>query len=554
MKFKKILLLFLVLTMSLLAACSSNKSNDDEEELSVADIESIQAHTDQIYYGEGLVSVDVTYKDGVDVSDVTAASYILEDRGSETPDFRTLEITDVVINGQIVTLNMNLDTGATEDNVLIYTGSNDEGDRLKIAPSSMYVAEGWYRGSDGTIYYGDEDTDEYSANTTGLGYYTRESLELRLRHTGEAEEDAACLANEYGEYNSEGLWQETEDANVNENGFVSFSDLGIYVPSTSANSADGDADPYVRGWAYIPENYNANGSVPLIINIAGNGTSFWLLPDGTNNFGTGLLYDGAGLKWKDSGAIVLNIHDRSNLGGGGDDYDFVVDDVNTIKYFLDNYDIDPGQITLTGNSRGTVACDQIIRALAGLGYSSNQDLASSEATNFSKFLNTAAYGFTIKTFVCNNGAMLKNIFGAWTDADVALPAIAATGLRVWANDGEQDTNNIEAFKAFQEVYRDLDADENWIADNLHISGYPSDIFYYWGVSDHNMTRTLYYYFYDTPYYGPKLQVVDGEISYTEQLEPGDTYTLQFRGNQPDDPDYAYQVYSETIKDWVLSAE
>lgn len=49
--------------------------------LTVADISSIQAYTDMTFYGQGLVSVEITYRPGVDVSGVTAQSYILEDRG-----------------------------------------------------------------------------------------------------------------------------------------------------------------------------------------------------------------------------------------------------------------------------------------------------------------------------------------------------------------------------------------------------------------------------------------------------------------------------------------
>lgn len=529
-------------------ACSSDNDSEDND-LQVSDIKSIQAYTDLVFYGAGLVSVEVTYKDGVDASDVTAATYILEDRGAENPDFRTLKINEVMVDGQIVTLYLNTDTGATENNVLIYSGDNDEGSREKVA-SSVYVAEGWYRDPEGNIHYGDEDSDEYLANTVGLGYYTRASLELKLRHSGEPASAAARLTNKYGEFYSEGLWQETIDANLNADGFISFAEAGIYVPSTSATSLDGDAEPYVRGWVHIPATYDGSTAVPLIITIAGNGTSFWLLPDGSNNFGTGLLFDGAGLSWKDSGAIVLNIHDRSELGGGGDDYDFVLDDVNTIKYFLDNYNIDPAQITLTGNSRGTAASNQIIRALAGLPYSTNQALATPTAPD--KSLDKTAYDFTIGSYVCNNGALLKNIFAPYDDADTALPAIAATGLRFWANDGEQDSNNVESLMALQEAYRAAGYSEQWIADNMHLSAYPSEIFSYWGVTDHNMTRVLYYYFFDTVYYGPDVQVVDGELVYTNQLEPGATYTLQFRGNVPTYPDYEYEVYPETIKEWVLN--
>ena len=63
-----------------------------EETLTVDDIASIQAYTDETIYGTGVVEVVVTYKDGVDLSGVTADSYILEDRGSLSPDYGQIAI------------------------------------------------------------------------------------------------------------------------------------------------------------------------------------------------------------------------------------------------------------------------------------------------------------------------------------------------------------------------------------------------------------------------------------------------------------------------------
>ena len=74
--------------------------------LTVADISSIQAYTDMTFYGQGLVSVEITYRPGVDVSGVTAQSYILEDRGTLSPDFGRIEIAGVSVQGQTVTLSI----------------------------------------------------------------------------------------------------------------------------------------------------------------------------------------------------------------------------------------------------------------------------------------------------------------------------------------------------------------------------------------------------------------------------------------------------------------
>lgn len=50
-----------------------------------------------------------------------------------------------------------------------------------------------------------------------------------------------------------------------------------------------------------------------------------------------------------------------------DIYDFVADDVNVMKYFIDAYGV-TGNVVLQGNSRGTMASALIIKALAGQPY------------------------------------------------------------------------------------------------------------------------------------------------------------------------------------------
>ena len=62
------------------------------------------------------------------------------------------------------------------------------------------------------------------------------------------------------------------------------------------------------------------------------------------------MYDSATTSWPTNGAIVVNIHDRSSAGKGdySNYYDFVVDDVNAMKYFIETYDI-----TAPSSSRAT---------------------------------------------------------------------------------------------------------------------------------------------------------------------------------------------------------
>ena len=46
--------------------------------------------------------------------------------------------------------------------------------------------------------------------------------------------------------------------------------------------------------------------------------------------------------------------DRSIMGGNGEDYDYLLDDVNVIKYLLEHYNIDRDRIIIHGNSRSTM--------------------------------------------------------------------------------------------------------------------------------------------------------------------------------------------------------
>ena len=58
---------------------------------------------------------------------------------------------------------------------------------------------------------------------------------------------------------------------------------------------------------------------------------------------------------------MVGIHDRSIMGGNGEDYDYLLDDVNVIKYLLEHYNIDRDRIIIHGNSRSTMAASTIIR-------------------------------------------------------------------------------------------------------------------------------------------------------------------------------------------------
>lgn len=526
-----VLPLFLLLTLGIKGYTHQQEADTVTEpsaeiDLAVDDILSIQAYTDLCWYGQKLTKVEITYQDGVDLSGVTADIYTLLDRGYSNPDFAEATIASVEVLGQVVTLNITMDTEVLESNSLIYSGDNASGSRTKN-PIGLYATGPWYRAVDGVIYFGSEDSDKYKANTTGDGYQTRECLELKLYHTGETEVYAACLANEYGTYNVKSLWLPTIDANYGNGGFRTFEELGIEVPTTAT-----DGDRFVKGWAYFPGDFDKNRAdkYPLIITITGFGTSYWKHEDGTNNFGTGLNFDGSGFRWMDCGAVVLNIHDRSHTGG--EDYKFYEDDYNVIQYFIENYNVDAEDITLSGNSRGTVACNTIASTYPGL----------------------------INTLILNNGSMGagiagKNMFaGTWTNAE--WQNAARYGMSIWVFDGEQDTNNIENYQTAVSFYKAAGWSDEWITDNIRLTGFPTGLYYYWGETDHSTTKMTYWYFFDNPYYGPDAKIAGGELVYNTRLMKGDTY--QLKGSLVDGTynkeGFDYVIYGESLHDWVLSRD
>ncbi len=534
---KTLALAALLLAGSMAFASPANAATMD-------DVESIQAYTDGTIYGTCLTQVDVTYKEGVDLSGLTADSYILEDRGTLTPEFGEVAIGDVTVDGQVATLNIEMVTAATANNDLIYTG-NGAGKRERNSFGAV-VTGPWYRTPEGQIVFGPEDTDEYKANETGMGYQARPTLELKLRHADEPEEAAACLADDKGQYAEGGLWLPQIDRQFGEGGFISFEEAGIEIPTTANKEVvtDGTGDDFVRGFFYVPENYDPASGIIFI--LQGQGICYWQLPDGSNNYGTAIKFDNVSSSWTNTGAIVVQINDRSSAGPGEyfDVYDFVLDDVNVMKYFIDTYGV-TGNIVIQGNSRGTMASSIIIKALAGRPYHPWEQKANPDPFEKDHLLDKSVYDFTIDCFICNNGS-LGATWNTWDDDD--YKAVIATGFKAWMFDGEQDTNNVDDVAKWIELGGD--------PKNVRLTGYPSPIYYFWGESDHSTTRMNGWYFADDMYYGPSCTVDPEtyELVYTEKLNPGDHYTLVARGKAAgtSKDGYEYTMYGEHYHDWAFA--
>ena len=92
----------LALALGLSAAMVNTSVFAEGNAPSVDNIVQVQPYSTLTYYGYGLTSLDITYEDGVDLSGITAESYVLEDRGNLTPEFGPLTIESATVEGNVV--------------------------------------------------------------------------------------------------------------------------------------------------------------------------------------------------------------------------------------------------------------------------------------------------------------------------------------------------------------------------------------------------------------------------------------------------------------------
>jgi pimeloyl-ACP methyl ester carboxylesterase len=485
------------------------------------------------FYGEKLGKVEIIYEELMSGLEIKASDFHLYDRGSANPDFTEIKITGIQISGKKITLNVDTGTDATGP-----TSRNSMGHMSTVS---------WFRDPQGQIYYGSADAGDYKAMpSSSRGYQTRKSLELKLFYEGQTIADARSMADAAGNYTNsdgwlppdEGLWGKFKD----------LEDI-IKLPSSSGVSGDNIHAKY-----YLPERAaeSENGKYPLVVYLTGAGTSYWdwdrgeseVFPNITHNYGTVLTYDTVMYKWAESvenggtPVIVLGIHDRVTLDPAGmptvahlppsGTYDYTEDEKDVIDYFIENYNADPDHIIFIGNSAGTMRSIAMYRRYPGL----------------------------IDVFISQNGNYDRSGFDAasmlslteWED-------LAKAGMAFWVLSGETDggnpgyvQQNIANVKGY---YKKTGRTDEWIAQNIHYTVFPTKLFRYWGETDHSVTKLVPWHFFDTIYYGPGVNPgSDQTLGYSTQLAPGQTYTMS--NIQGGIPGFQYQVYSQSVKDWALS--
>ena len=509
--------------------------------LTTDDIVSIQPYSELSYYAVGVTRIDITYRDGVDLSGVDAGDYQIMDRGYLLPHFGYLPVSDAQVNGQTVTLTIDRDTTANRENALIYEGANATGSRTKNDIYGLNATFSWYRENDGDIVEAAR-AFQYRNNELVI-WHTGETIEDAVYQsditTGEYLADIKCAPTNIEYFTGARMDSFTKDGqthNYTVGGFMTLEELGIQIPSSSGIEGD-----YVMAYVAFPEGYDPDQEYPLIVSMPGNNAAMWdIMENGviiaSNPYGP-TFFNGSAINWYGKGVDVISVYvshryysdfspcveDPTDLTAEG--YNYVKDDMALIDYFIDNYGAKANHVVLTGDSRGTKSASNIIMAYPG----------------------------RISTFLCINGN-----WGGWeqwgsgyTQEDYMTAA--ENGLSIWCIDGELDFDNVQVIRDARELYAQAGYTQAEIDDMVRISSLATEYNYYWGETDHSATKFVYWYLMDTPYYGPGHIGADGQIIYEDPSRS----MYQLEGKCNEDGSYVtagfdYQVYTDTLIDWVMS--
>lgn len=130
----------------------------------------------------------------------------------------------------------------------------------------------------------------------------------------------------------------------------------------------------------------------------------------------------------------------------------------------------------------------------------------------------------------------------------SLYSISQTrGFATWFFNGEKDPLanpqfTVNAYKQLIPYYQAAGWSDEWIADNLRISGFKDYKFVEWGVNDHSVTKVVASNYITSPY---RDVYEDGGL-----LNAGDNYYMS-DATRDDVKQFAYTVYPESVKDWAL---
>ena len=492
-------------------------------DLTVADIQSIQAYTDETMYGTGVVEVQVTYKPGVNVSGVTADSYTLYDRGFNNPEFGEVEITGASVDGNVVTLTVD-------------QGTDKVTDRSRETYGTLCTSSSWYVDSEGNVHYGDTQTTDALGitiypNTIKKGLQWRENMDLVLCVNSDDITTGIRSTDGAGTMLADTVWEPTILADDLDKVELEMVDVGWKAADYTMLGDQGEVPVHV----IYPDNYDPNRAepYPVIDYQCGGGVCYWEVTDGSttpaNNLGCNVVYDVMMTEWHrqmpDAIIMSVNVH-SSTVENSAKEIAGVLD------YAIENWNADKDRIILVGNSQGTLISSDVIRQRPDLvaGYvECNGNLggmASADAVD---------------------GTLANSSLGSWTEEEVQ--AMIDNEVSVWMFNGETDGDNPAAqqdvIEIVKDLYREAGKSESWIEEHVRASGLQSWKFKDWGETDHSVTKVVAWYYLGQPYM---------DVEKGTSLKAGDTY--QYSGKEESyekyqyTMDYVYTVYPESVAQWA----
>lgn len=256
-------------------------------------------------------------------------------------------------------------------------------------------------------------------------------------------EDGLSLTDGYGHYTGgDGVWEKT----VND----VYDDYKLAYVEAVDDSYYTAFQGKVPVHYQVPDSYDEDEGMPLVLYVTGNGTSYWEGFDDqgnlqANNLGTNVTYDNATEAWLELDSAIVgspDVHSQNNKAAGEEV-------AHAIGWFQENYNIT--KVILIGNSNGTGICSQTMRDFPEL----------------------------VDVFICNNGWIgdgpNRTIFTE-TWPEESLQKIAEEGIAIWVIQGETDplANPINSLKSYQGLipyYQEAGWSDEWIADNLRISAF-----------------------------------------------------------------------------------
>ena len=494
-------------------------------------ITSIQATTTPNFYGHKVASVAITYEEGTDLSGVTLADYAVYDRGFNNPDYGQLELTDISVSGNVVTLYTDL-------------GTDKVTDRSRETYGTLCTSSNWYVDSEGVIHCdapeGGEEAGAWQdalgttiePNTINKGLQWRENMDLILCVNGASLAEGIPSTDGAGQMLEDTVWEETILGGGLDEVVLEMVDVGEAAPSYTMLGDQGEVPVHV----IYPEGYDADRAepYPTIVYQCGGGVCYWEVTDGSttaaNNLGCNVVYDEMMTGWHAAmpDAIVMSVNVHSSP------IDVSAAEIcGVLDYAIANWNVDPDGIIIVGNSQGTLISSDVIRQRPDL---------------IAGFVECNGNLGGMATADAVDGTLANSSLGSWTEAEVQ--AMIDNEVSVWMFNGETDGDNPAAqqdvIEIVKDLYREAGQTEEWIDEHVRASGLQSWKFKAWGETDHSVTKVVASCYLDAPY----TDVWEGQAD----LSVGDNYTYSGQEESYEKYqytlDYQYTVYPESVSEWA----